>query len=394
MLMLIFTYHQVMPAFLDFLFPFGRQEYQKDFHSCGFRHDTCISEFDGGLKIPELGRSGREFQICYSLKSVEPSKDRWPWSIRQCALYHSFDLETGRSNWIVVKGDQKMKNRIKAVVDSQWYAKTSPFQNVERAFVSTLKIHMIILDWSAENWRWFINFLEEDLQSLSRSTLTEPVENSSSLIAKEPVNQRIHFSHVELKSSISHSDVDFDKNKTASKCSNRLARKLRIRTGLSSHASERTLPPQSCFRDQFSAHPFSPPMTPPATPFSPPFSPDLPSRPEVTPDSGCEEGFSFENLQKIQFLEEKANETHLVLKTNISVLLEFKKYYQSIMDSEDWPQDLKARCRRDVLQYESRLNTVSNDHQMQQERIERLLCLLANRKNLVRQTQAQITRSG
>lgn len=98
MLMTIFSYHQVMPAVLDFLFPFGRQEYAKDFHFSGFRQDTCLAEFERGLQIPELGWSGLGIQLCYGLKSVETSlsQPEWPWSIRQCAIHHSLDLESGR----------------------------------------------------------------------------------------------------------------------------------------------------------------------------------------------------------------------------------------------------------------------------------------------------------
>jgi hypothetical protein len=95
----VLTYHQVMPNFLDFLFPFGHQEYAEDFYFSGFREDTRLLLSDGGLKIPEFGRSGLEIRMCYSLKSVEPWKAKrdWPWAVRQTALYHSFDIVTGKS---------------------------------------------------------------------------------------------------------------------------------------------------------------------------------------------------------------------------------------------------------------------------------------------------------
>ena len=96
-----------MPAFLDFLFPFGQQKYQKDFHSTGFRHETRLDEVDRGLALPDLGRSGRTLQLCYSLKSVEPSKTgNKEWTIRQTALYHSFDMESDRAVWFIIKANQ------------------------------------------------------------------------------------------------------------------------------------------------------------------------------------------------------------------------------------------------------------------------------------------------
>ena len=74
MLTLVFTYHQVLPSFLDFLFPFGNQQYAQDFHFSGFKYEDRFSDADSGLRIPELGWSGRDFQFCYNLKSKEPSK--------------------------------------------------------------------------------------------------------------------------------------------------------------------------------------------------------------------------------------------------------------------------------------------------------------------------------
>jgi hypothetical protein len=72
MLMFVFTYYQIMPDFLDFIFPFGKQLYTQDFHFSGFRHEERLSEDDRGLNLSHLGRSGRDVRMCYSLKSVEP----------------------------------------------------------------------------------------------------------------------------------------------------------------------------------------------------------------------------------------------------------------------------------------------------------------------------------
>jgi hypothetical protein len=108
MLCFLFSYVQVMPCFLDFVFPFGEQEYAQDFYFSGLREETSLDSGGGYPAISELGRSGREMRLCYNLRSVEASSGQTnlPWSIRQTAVYHEFDIETGRSVWITVKGNK------------------------------------------------------------------------------------------------------------------------------------------------------------------------------------------------------------------------------------------------------------------------------------------------
>lgn len=93
--------------------------------------------------------------------------------------------------------------------------------------------------------------------------------------------------------------------------------------------------------------------------------------------------FSFSDLQKINFIEEKAKETLFVLKTNINVLTELREHYQFIADSEHFSQELKSKCKGDVLRFDKRIAVVVNDHRMQQSRVETLLSLLDAWKSLV-----------
>lgn len=179
MLMLTFTYHQVMPVFLDFLFPFGRQQYAQGFHFSGFRYHNQLAECDRGLRVPDLGRTGYHLQLCYSLESVEPSRGQrnWPWSIRKIAVYHSFDVGDGRATWIVVKGDQLMKHRMMSATGPGGSPTLSSFQSVRQLFASTLAMHLIVYEWSGENWRWYIDFLEMTFQTATRRTKSVRVDN-------------------------------------------------------------------------------------------------------------------------------------------------------------------------------------------------------------------------
>jgi hypothetical protein len=173
----IFTYLQVMPTFLDYLFCYGEQVFEQDFHFSGLHYEPRLSPGHRDLCVPELARSGRTFQICYNLRSVEPAKRQknWPWSIRSTAVYHSFDVETGLSNWIVVKGSESMKRRMISELDPLNAAQQHSVATLEDAFMYTLSSHLVPCNWAGENWRWYINFMEEEIQKITRRTLTVTV---------------------------------------------------------------------------------------------------------------------------------------------------------------------------------------------------------------------------
>lgn len=336
--MLVLTYHQVMPAFLDFLFPFGRQQHAQDFHYASFRHEDRLTEREHCLHIPELGWSGRELRVCYNLTSVEPLKNsQWPWSLRQAAIYHSFDVGTGRANWIIVKGNQLMKKRImSATKRSDPYELTS-FGTTDRAYASTLATHLLICDWAGEHWRWYINFLEDSLQKSTRQTL--------SISADQPGN--------------SVPDINLTRMLSPTP--------LLSRATFSTAYSEKTM----------AGHPMSSTAPNPTLPSEAPY---IPSEPRI---SGSPPEFSFGDLQQVQFIEEKANEAFLVLSANSSVLRMLQQHYLSMMDSGTSLNALKEDCQEDVHRFGKRLAILVTDLSMEQTRLKTLLRLLGDRKDLV-----------
>ncbi|KAI9780709.1 MAG: hypothetical protein M1816_002758 [Peltula sp. TS41687] len=336
MFVLLLTYHQVMPAYLDFIFPFGEQLYPQDFYFSGFRHENRLSQVDRGFSVPELGRSGRGLQICYSLKSVEPLKGEWPWSIRQTAVYHSFDIVTGRTTWIIVKANGLMKSRITTATRSGQYPGMKSFQSISGAFAASLETHLIICDWAGENWRWYINFLEEEFQSKTRHALLVNVDRAPS-----PVPEKL----------------------------------ARAKTAL--QVKRPSIPP---FARVFSLNlSKSPSTTPDRAPARP--APDIVL--DKSPGSFDQSSFSFTDLQGIQSLEEKANNTLLVLEMNANVLSEMQQEYRAIAESEDWPDELRLGCKGDTSRFKRRVSNVINDLKMQRSRLETLLRLLGQRKSLL-----------
>ena len=70
MLTQILTYHQVMPAYLDFISVFGSQSKLHDLRFSSFREQATLADPLRSRVVHGLGRSGRQYQLCYNLKCV------------------------------------------------------------------------------------------------------------------------------------------------------------------------------------------------------------------------------------------------------------------------------------------------------------------------------------
>jgi hypothetical protein len=350
MLMLALTYHQVMPSFLDFIFPFGRQLYPQDFHFSGFRIENRLSPLEIGLSLPELGRSGRGYRLCYSLRSVERSTSQkdWPWSIRQTSIYHEFNIDSGHSAWVIVKGSELMKTRVMSATESSEPSELTTFGTTDRAFAASLATQLIFCDWSAENWRWYINFLEEALQKTTRRILSTPVDAPLSPTFERP----------------SRSTTQPTLSEPGTKSWISILRRAAIpasRLPTSPPSNNQSLQPAGC-------------------PLQPPEPPRGRKGQEMQSD---QQEFSFNDLQRIQFIEEKANEARLILKVNEKVIDELKLHYRSSLDSEYCPEVMSRNCKLDFAKFSKRVISIQNDLRVQQSRAESLLRLLADRKSLV-----------
>ena len=283
-----------MPSFLDYLFSYGDQEFDQDFHFSGLHFEPRLHEASPIMRINELCRSGKVFELCYSLRSVEEAKRQtsWPWSVRGTAVYHSFDTGTAHANWITVKGSTLMKERFSRELDPENTGSTYSLATDEGAFAYSLATHLLLCNWSGENWRWYINFMEAEVQKITRRTLI----------------------------------LDVSSKPSSSYTAN-------VKSG-----SEK---------------------------------PKVPN------------GFSFDDLQRIQYIEEKANETRLVLSLNINVLTALRRSYENVLQSSDFPKTLRKGCRTQIANFFTVINNTINDLDVQKSRVETLIRLLGDRKTLV-----------
>lgn len=117
--------------------------------------------------MPELGRSGRHFKLCYNLKGVTLKKESNEniklneWSIRQAAVYHQFDVVNGTTLWIVTKGRTDILDRYKELTGPNGRAEDKSFGTLEECFRSSFAAHLLYCHWSTEDWRWYVRWLEE-----------------------------------------------------------------------------------------------------------------------------------------------------------------------------------------------------------------------------------------
>lgn len=355
MLLIAMTYHQIMPSFLDFLFSFGKQHHAKDFYFTGFRHNTHLSGPEKNVAIPALGRSGRILQLSYSLRSVEASKDQeeWPWSIRGTAAHHTFDFETGRTSWLIVKGEggASMKERITIETSSQNGNMANKFDTRDQAFSSSLSTHLLLCNWSVENWRWYINHMEQEVQNITRKTLSVKV-------TKPQAELRPKLPYIRTDTGILVSP----KKPSTSKS---LTTKMKMTSPLTKVAAK--LPNQG-----------------PPTSSGPPGPPPSMLSPTTNNDPfQADSDFSFEDLQRIEYIEEHANQALLVITLNSSILSALSQHYAFVVESKSFPHDIRTKCEVDFRRFVDQISDISAETQRQKARVETLLCLLADRKALV-----------
>lgn len=363
------THHQVMPNFLDFIFPFGYQHYAEDFHFSGFREDTRLSIPGGGLQIPELGRSGREVRICYSLKSVEPhiKTPDWPWSVRQAALYHSFDLETGKTCWVVVKGSNLIRDRIQSATspDADGASELPSFETNASSFASTLATHLVLCDWCDEDWRWYLTFLEKRLQDLTRRALAVDVPSAPSIV--EPSTFHVIEPTIPIRrtfSDITKKTLTIPRRIATSSAS--MAKKTKFKPSFPQPLS----PPPSPTDDE-------PPQLPPVLP------PGMGGANNPPSTANTDEIFSVGTLQKVQAIEDKANEVLLNLESNIKIVSDIRNHYRVILDSEDCPPELVSGCKSEFAHFQKRIDNIIGDLEIQHTSAKVLLRLVENRESLL-----------
>lgn len=158
------SFHQISPSFIPAICSFGRVLEPKDVCLAFLDADESrlISSPDRVPMYPR-GRSGSEIQLSYLLRVVEKSTSRKPWNfiVRPLAVYHSYDVQTGRALWVTVKGNRSTREQICEVLEDQL---RSGLNAPENTFAATLDMHLSIMETVEENWQSYINEIDQAIR--------------------------------------------------------------------------------------------------------------------------------------------------------------------------------------------------------------------------------------
>jgi hypothetical protein len=85
------------------------------------------------------------------------------WKIRQAAVHHQLDVETGGQFWAIVDPFHAIKERVtKMLPHSERHERFNTFVD---SFRTSLDIHLDFGWWSVENLRIFIQDLEKAIEN-------------------------------------------------------------------------------------------------------------------------------------------------------------------------------------------------------------------------------------
>lgn len=352
-MLLLLSHIQVMPSFLDIVFTFRARE---DPHMrTRLSYETCLGKSQPRLTLPSLSISGFRIQHCFNLIGVEKDDTQEePWLIRQTAVYHSFDVVYSRSTWIVLKGNKLIRERLQT--STAGYLKRHPEypETVQGCFLANLRSHMLIFQWSAENWEQYIDYLEGRLRRPRDIARYGPVLE---LAKDEGIERRLK------------------KNETWATLSSR-------QTGLSDMTSAPSSPARSggVFGIFRSSSGLDDRLKQPSTQVSA----NPTSNDGQIQDLDLDEMFSFDQLQSLHGLGSQIQEAINILSQNKKLLEEVKQYFQGLIESQNFLSfvDLQAYIE-DVAAFFGGVDKLIREMDSHQARLQDTLHVLEKNTALV-----------
>lgn len=384
------SFLQTMPRFLDLAFTFGKQEGVKDFHYTAFNAENFLDKSDAHRHcIPRLGRSGHEIRHCFNLWSVEKS-DSPPWSIRQTAVYHSFDVCTGRAAWINIKGNGLMQERITQALASTSKLQPSSLKTVSGAFSASILTLLIVFEWSGENWKSRINDLQKQLSDILMKAKNAPFKSIEEALSLDPdiLLQNLTATEENAGKLLRRAD--------STVYSKSPRRTDTFQSILSSVSPKRILSGFSRASTSVDTEKRdSPVLTKAKTPPSPLKLPPLLTSPTLLQQARLNSGasdqskfsvlqeFTVDGLQKLTDVASKIHEVKLAMRLNAEVINEVIDYYKTLAESDDMPMDINKHCAADLNSFFRRARAIIRSLEMEQCRLDTLMRMFEDGKSLV-----------
>ena len=167
MLLRILSYHQVMPRYIDMISMFGSLLEARESHCSGFRGQTHFSDPPPGLVLPRLGRSGKQYEMCYHLRTVSCISKKGTieyeqkWIVRPAAIYHQLDIVYGTTFWMITNRQvDDIKGQVQDITGKDGREEDKWFGTPEECFRSSLAIHLLHCNWATQAWRGYLLWRE------------------------------------------------------------------------------------------------------------------------------------------------------------------------------------------------------------------------------------------
>ncbi|KAK4220882.1 hypothetical protein QBC38DRAFT_493209 [Podospora fimiseda] len=167
----IFSYHQIEPWVLDFLFVYGKGSRRREARYNGFRTESTIKSNADTINM--LRRSNKQYHLCYDIKSVSQDEEGNPNDIvvRHATIYHQFDVRTKRQLWIIGDPHAQLKRLLeKEYPPSQ--TNLDKFDDLAQGFKTSLNIHSLFIRWAQREGRSLLHALDTNVDKLTATPLS------------------------------------------------------------------------------------------------------------------------------------------------------------------------------------------------------------------------------
>lgn len=375
MLVLLFTFHQVMPQFLDIVLSFGTvagRNIPAAFYNCIFRYENFSGPDLWRFDIPQLGRSGHEIRHCYNLWSAEKASEpnsRRPWTVRQAGIYHSFDVETGRAMWIHIKSNTLLQERITKATTHAEQLQATAIQTVQGSFAATLLTHLIMIEWCAENWSQYLGYWECQVKNVLTKVNKAPIGKVEKGLMDD-LSKPLQVAGLTSRQA-SFSTQSRSGTVVGGKPSRVTSRKNMMAISNSVPLVDLSSRLQSVLTGKK------------ATAQSTHVTAELEEEEEEEDPIEIFDDFKFEDLQRLHSFSTTLQEADMIVRLNIDILHEIVDYYKSWAEDSETPEQIKRDCRPNMNHFFQRTNRIIREMSTERMRISTLVVLLEDGKAIV-----------
>lgn len=374
----LLTYHQVMPSFLDFCYEFKTTE--NNLSVTKVRHEDYIGKYHNNPGIPHLKRSGSLIQHAFNILGLEEaeSSNGYKWPIRHVTVYHSFDITTGKSLWIIVKGNdaiQKLLCSPNGGLSNELAGGET--RTPTTAFRASLRVQLQLFEWCTLYWDDFITELERSAERLSAISAGSPIDK---LIRRETESRESELTIqcancLERKATESPRMTDPKLPGVISGITRVLSNLSRVTSFLtiSSRRGDAEKAPQGVSGN----------VKVNGT------GGDEPARPSIT------NTFLHKDLQRLHTLGTKADNALMIVKQNKRVLSEIRLKYLALGKSSGLGGFFDVQsCSGDLIDFDRQILTMEGDLDNHQTRLSTVSCRVEKDKALVCSARCSLKNGG